>query len=185
MAHFPKGPHRFRIRDQQLYAIVAILLLCCPRSKATTLVVLVSGSTIVFGADSKGIDTWANNIHLVGTSTVEKVLILQDRLMISEMGLARIERPYHGETKIVYDFPSWVRSLHIPNNASVSDVAQLIAEKCWPVFHDEWVRVHPSHPLNLSNDPSLPLVGYYIGGNEFLGPKVYFVGLYPDWKKRS
>ncbi len=104
--------------------------------------------------------------------------------MISNMGVGRIEIPDHGKSKVVYDFNSWIKSLPIKSNASILDVAQLISEKCWPIFHDEWIRIHPTRPLNLSNDPALPVVGYYIGGNEFLGPQVYFVGIYPDWKNK-
>jgi hypothetical protein len=184
MAHFVHGLHRFRVQNQKLCAIIAILLISCPEGKGTALIVLVSGNALVFGADGKGVDTRTNNMSPIGTRTEEKIVILQDRLMVSEIGLGRIEVPSRTKVKVLYDFTSWVKSLPIRNDASIFDVARLISEKCWPIFHDEWALLHPVRPLNLSNDPSLPLVGYYVGGSEFLGPKVYFVGIYPDWKKR-
>jgi hypothetical protein len=33
----------------------------------------------------------------------------------------------------------------------------------------------------LSGDKNLPWVAYYVGGDEFLGPKVYAVEIYADW----
>jgi hypothetical protein len=168
-----------RISSKQITVIVAIFLLCCPPVEGTALVVLVSGRTIVFGADGKGVDVLPDNLKVFGTQTENKVVILQERLIISTEGIGRIVSKDRG---MVYEFNTWAKSLPIRKTDSISDVANLISSKCWPIFHSEWARRHPTHPLNLSNDPDLPLVGYYVGGIHGVEPKVYFVAIVPDWK---
>jgi hypothetical protein len=163
-----------------LSATLVTILLWSQASFATVLVVLVSGNAIVFGADSENIVTEIHESHYspIGTGTVEKIAIIQNRLLVSTNGIGSISG--------IYDFNTWIKSLPIANNTSVENAATIIKKKAGPLFKKEWdwQVSHGRTPFtNLSGEKSLPWVSYYVGGNEFAGPVVYLVELYVDWTK--
>jgi hypothetical protein len=165
------------IGNKNLRAVMVVLLLCYG-AFATTLVTLVSGNAIVFGADGKGVDAGVYDSHIasVGSRTFEKIAVLQNRIIVSTSGIGRILG--------IYDFNAWIESLPIAENTSVENAATVIKKKCAPIFTREWdfeLRHGGAPALNLSGDKSLPIVSYYVGGNEFSGPMVYSVEIYVDW----
>jgi hypothetical protein len=173
---------RFGIRNKNLATIVATVLLCSQSGFATTLVVLVSGNAIVFGADGKGVHTRVQNSNVVpvATNAFEKIAILQNRILVSTAGIGRISG--------AYDFNTWITSLPIAENASIEDVAAIIRKMCKPIFEREWnyeLRRGNTPITNLSGDKSLPVVSYYVAGNEFTGPRVYLVEIYVNWSKNQ
>ncbi len=144
-------------------------------ARGTAIVILVSRDAIVLGVDGKGVDTVSGDPF--GVTTEQKLAVLRNRFIVSTIGVSRIRR----NGVLAYDFTSWVKSIAITNAKSVLELARLIARNCWPIFHDEWRLARPTTPFNLSRDPSLPVVGYYVAGEEIDGPKVYFIGTYADW----
>jgi hypothetical protein len=166
-----------------------VLLLTCKNGFGTTLVVLVSGHAVVLGADGKGEGVRSADMKPVTTTVEEKVSILQNRFIVSTSGAARILRPLGpNDSKLIYDFVPWVKSIHVNDNASVYEVAEVIERKSAAVFLAEWkflTRRGQCIPvMNLSDDPRRPWVQYYVAGNEFLDPKVYLVSLTVDYGKQ-
>jgi len=181
MKRNPQCFRRFWIRNKNLSALLVAILLCSQSGLATTLVVLVSGNAIVFGADGKDVDAWVQDSQLaiVGTGTFDKIAIIQNRILVSTTGIGRISGRY--------DFNSWIKSLPIANNTSVENAAAIIKKKCGPIFKREWdwqVRHSRTPVTNLSGDKSLPWVSYRVGGNELAGPRVYLVEIYIDWANK-
>src|ERR1017187_7462683 len=125
---------RFRVSYKNLSTIVIAILLYSQSGLATTLVVLVSGNSIVFGADGKGVETWVKHSHLapIRSESFDKIMIINNRIVVSTIGAGRIEG--------VYDFNAWIRSLPITNTTSVERAAIIIKDKCGPVFTSWWNR---------------------------------------------
>jgi len=172
----------FRIGNKHFNAGLAIALLCAQSGFATTLVVLVSGNAIVFGADGKSVDTWVKDTTVtpVATGVFEKLTILQNQILISTTGIARIAGKY--------DFNSFVKALPVPKNASVEDVASIISKRSEPIFQRALAHLWTNENapvMNLSGNKSLPIVTYFVGGVEFTGPKVYRVAIYVDSAKKQ
>jgi hypothetical protein len=113
-------------------ATLVTILLWSQASFATVLVVLVSGNAIVFGADSEKIVTEIHESHYspIGTGTVEKIAIIQNRILVSTNGI--------GSISAIYDFNTWIKSLPIANNTSVENAATIIKKKAGPLFKKEW-----------------------------------------------
>jgi hypothetical protein len=97
---------------------------------------------------------------------------LDNRFVISSAGL--------GSTGS-YVFADLVKSLPVTRRSNVRDVAQMLSNKCWPILFKVWPTIYPALPSTLLNDHSLPVVMYFIGGNEFPSPEVYAVRVFIDW----
>lgn len=178
----------FRIPNQELCTLLALLLIC-RNTFGTTLVVLVSGQAIVLGADGRGEEARSDNRAIVRTTVEEKVSILRNQYIVSTSGSARIVRAIgRNNTRLIYDFTPWLRSLRIKDKATVSEVAEVIERKSNAIFLAEWkflTRKGQRVPImNLSGNPLLPWVQYYVAGNEPLGPKVYSVAITVDYAKQ-
>jgi hypothetical protein len=183
-----QGHRWFRIPNKKLCATVAVLLLC-QNGFGTALVVLVSGRSVVLGADGKGVHARTDDMKRAATTIEQKVAILRNRFLISTSGTARIDKPIDAtHTKTMYDFVPWAQSLPVKDKSSVYDVAKVVEQECSTVFRAEWKFLvgtgKPIPILNLSGDPSQPWVQYYVAGVEFLGPQVYWVALNIDYAKR-
>jgi len=177
---------RNALRDPRLWIrnkIVAgffPILFCCQSVFGTTLVVLVSGNAVVFGADGKDVDTKVQGSHFspAGTGIIDKIAIIENRVLVSSMGVGRVSG--------IYDFSTWMKSLPIGNTTSVENAAAIIKKKAGILFKREWnwQVAHGRIPMtNLAGDRSVPWVSYYVGGNELSGPRVYIVEIPIDWVK--
>ena len=165
--------------------VLVLLLLPCHLS-ATTLVVIVTPRAIVMGADGKGVSGTIDSVHRDGAhiSTEDKIVLLQDKIIVGTTGIARIRTP---EGYVKYSFTEWINRINkFPDKKTptVTQLARKVKFSCFKIFNDEYagqLRSGTLQPLNLSNNPGLPLVTYYVAGYEEGKPKVFKILIEIDW----
>lgn len=169
---------RLWICNKGLVVLLLGVMACSQTGIATTLIVIVSGTAVVFGADGKSVDAGIKNseLNILRFGSYDKIAIIQDRIFVSTTGVSRIAG--------FYNFNDWLLSLPIKKKTTVEQFAGIIKKKCRPIFNRWWSarrrRGDTSIP-NLSGDKSLPIVSYYVGSSDSGRPEVYMVAIYVDW----
>ncbi len=161
----------------KIYPAVIVLLFCFP-VRATTVVVAVTPTGIVIGADGKGYPT----------GTICKIHLLKQRLIVADIYLESVERKDDGAK--LYDFQTWVKKIDssAENKVSVSALTDLIKDQMTATFAfaiDQIKNGSLTKEKAASSGIDTYLIQYVIAGYEKGVPTVYSVTLMPDWGSKT
>src|SRR5579864_3056373 len=112
--------HRIAALMRNRYlAVPALLLALVLRVSATTVVIAVTPSGIVIGADSKGTPTGA----------VLKIVLLKGKFIIASLYAEKAKSDDTGA--VLYDFPSWINEIDKQTDAkaSVTSLTDFISQQ--------------------------------------------------------
>jgi hypothetical protein len=175
--------------NKKAQAFLAVFLLLTNQAAATVVVVLINDSAIVIGTDSKGVT--GNSAALEKGSGISghqsKIVLLNNSILAAASGIVRFASP---SGRVKYDFTRWVTGLtraRHKKTPTVSELAIRIRDACLPIFQSEYGGMLAAgilRPLNLSGDPSLPVVTYYVAGYESHKARAFTITITIDWNKR-
>ena len=188
---FNAGYKNDRDMSKKICASFVLVLLLARQVSATVVVVIVTRSAIVIGADGKGVSGTPDSI-LAGTGISgmeDKVVLLNETVLVANVGVSRISLP---DGRVLYDFQAWLASLFPKARGgdapTVSQVARRIQNSSFAIFDkavSSTLKTGKFTSLNLAHDSTLPIITYFIAGYEGKKVKVFEVYIDVDWQKRT
>jgi hypothetical protein len=149
---------------------------------ATCVVLLISPSYIVLGADGKGTINSYLKAQKTKTTTIEKTYFIQDRIAVAQCGTEGLaDKQGH----FYYTFPSFLQDIQksAPADITVSQLVKLIEGKL-PQMFVPFKRSLVQGRVNKKElpQPSDTLFRIMIAGFENGHPEAFLIDLPIDWK---
>jgi len=154
--------------------VVCALFLLIRSTSATTVVVAVTPTGIVVGADGKTIPS----------GTAVKIRLLKGRLVVADIYAETAKLKNTGT--VLYDFPAWIEKIDKETNAdvSVNGLADIISDQVTKTFSfaiDAIKNGQMTRDQAKTAGVDTYLVQYVIAGYDNRMPAVYSITLMPDW----
>jgi hypothetical protein len=167
------------------YFAIVMLLACVINAGATSVVMAITPTGIVMGADGKTTTVINGKLSF---RTALKIVLLKHRIVVADINIERSQATNSGA--ILYDFPSWIREINKKTNddLSITELMRIIKEECPVAFGDISEELRTGLTQDDARNRGLKtdlLVQYPIAGYDRGVPLATAVTLNIDWEHHS